>query len=91
MSENTYRVFLLTLQAAIQMYWNKRTFLHRKKSSTPTGLVWGTNMAAVLLFRDTNMAAVTPCENTKRFHVASIYANLLEQKKFLHKKKVQFL
>ena len=84
-----YRVFLLTLQAAIQMYWNKRTFLHRKKRSTPTGLVWDTNMAAVLLFRDTNMAAVTSCENTKRAHVISIYANLLEQKKFLHKKKVQ--
>ena len=46
-------------------------------------------MAAVLLFRDTNMAAVTLCENTKRAHVISIYANLLEQKKFLHKKKVQ--
>ena len=45
------------------MYWNKRTFLHRKKSSTRTGLVWDTNMAAVLLFRDTNMAAVTTCEN----------------------------
>ena len=50
-------------------------------------MVWGTNMAAVLLFRDTNMAAVTSCENTKRAHVISIYANLLEQKKFLHKKK----
>ena len=34
-----------------------------KKSSTPTGLVWDTNMAAVSLFRDTNMAAVTSCEN----------------------------
>ena len=76
-------------QAGMQMYWNKRTFLHSKKSSTPRGLVWDTNMAAVLLFRNTNMAAVTSCENTKRVHVASIYANLLEQKKFLHKKKVQ--
>ena len=46
-------------------------------------------MDAVLLFRDTNMAAVTSCENTKRVHVASIYANLLEQNKFLRKKKVQ--
>ena len=46
-------------------------------------------MAAVLLFRDTNMATVTSCENTKRAHVISIYAYLLEQKKFLHKKKVQ--
>ena len=77
----------------------RKDVLHRKKSSTPTGFVWDTNMAADLLFRrlpllkkfwyDTNMAAVTSCENTKRVHVASIYANLLEQKKFLHKKKVQ--
>ena len=73
----------------MQMYWNKRTFLHRKKRSTLTGLVWDTNMAAVLLFRDTNLAAVTSCENTKRVHVISIYANLLEQNKFLHKKKVR--
>ena len=35
-----------------------------EKSSTPTGLVWDTNMAAVSLFWDTNMAAVTSCENT---------------------------
>ena len=33
------------------------------KSSTPTGLVWYTNMAAVSLFWYTNMAAVTSCEN----------------------------
>ena len=47
----------------------------QEKSSTPTGLVWDTDMAAVLLFwdsnmaavslfLDTNMAAVTSCENT---------------------------
>ena len=30
--------------------------VHKKKSSTPTGLVWNTNMAAVLLFWNTNMA-----------------------------------
>ena len=35
----------------------------QEESSTPTGLVWDTNMAAVLLFWDTNMAAVTSCEN----------------------------
>ena len=35
----------------------------QEKSLTPTGLVWYTNMAAVLLFWYTNMAAVTSCEN----------------------------
>ena len=32
--------------------------------STPTELVWDTNMAAVSLFWNINMAAVTACENT---------------------------
>ena len=40
----------------------KETFTE-EKSSTPTGFVWYTNMAAVLLFWSTNMAAVTSCEN----------------------------
>ena len=31
----------------------------QEKSSTPTGLVWDTNMAAVSLFWCTNLAAVT--------------------------------
>ena len=34
-----------------------------EKSSTPTGLVWNTNMAPISLFRNTNMASVTSCEN----------------------------
>ena len=38
-----------------------------RKSSTPTGLVWYTNMAAVSLFRNYNMAAVTSCENALLF------------------------
>ena len=42
--------------AAMQIYRNKR------KGLNPTGLVWNTNMAAVLLFRNTNMADVTSCE-----------------------------
>ena len=45
----------------MQIYGNKRIFLH-KKSPTPTGFVWKTNMAAVSLFWKTNMAAVTSCE-----------------------------
>ena len=34
----------------------KKTFAE-EKNSTPRGLVWDTNMAAVLLLWDTNMAA----------------------------------
>ena len=59
-----YRAFSLTWPAAIQIYWNKRKRLLRKKSSTPTVFVWNINIAAVLLFWDTNMAAVTSSEDT---------------------------
>ena len=34
-----------------------------QKSSTPTGLIWYTNMADFLLFRNTNMADMTSREN----------------------------
>ena len=36
----------------------KKTFTY-EKGSTPTGLVWNTNMVVVLLFWKTNMADVT--------------------------------
>ena len=35
----------------------------KEESLTPTGLVWNTNVAAFLFFGDTNIAAVTSCEN----------------------------
>ena len=34
-----------------------------QKSSTPTGLIWDTNMADLSLLRDTNMADMTSREN----------------------------
>ena len=36
----------------------------KKEVFTPTGLVWDTNMAAVLLFWDSSMKDVTPRENS---------------------------
>ena len=63
MCNHSYSVFSLTWPASIQIYWNKRERLH--KSSTPTGLVWDTNMAAVSLFWDTNMAAMRSSGNTQ--------------------------
>ena len=54
--------FSLTWLASIQINWNEREGLHKKKKNT--GLVWNTNMrATVSLFWNTNMAAVTSCEN----------------------------
>ena len=46
----------------MQIYWKKKAFT-REKSSTHTGLVLNTNMAAVSLLGNTNMAVMTPCEN----------------------------
>ena len=43
-------VFSLTWPTSMQIYWNKRKRLHKKRSSTPTGLSWYTNMVAVSLF-----------------------------------------
>ena len=34
------------LREAMQIYWNKRKFLHKKKGLTSKGLVWITNMVA---------------------------------------------
>ena len=54
--------FSLTWPASMQVHWNKRKRLHKKRVRLAQD--WDTNMAAVSLFRDTNMAAVTSCENT---------------------------
>ena len=35
-------VISLTRPGDMQIFWNKRNFLHTKKCSTPTGLVWNT-------------------------------------------------
>ena len=35
------------LRGAMQIYWNKRKFLHTKKGLTPKGLVCITNMVAI--------------------------------------------
>ena len=60
-------VFSLTWPASMQIYWNKKSVYIRKEfNSHRTGL--GTNMAAVSLFLDPNMATVTSCENTQYIH-----------------------
>ena len=51
---NDYSVFSLTWPASMQIYWNKRTRLHKKRVQLSQDLVW-----------DTNMVAMTSCENTQ--------------------------
>ena len=62
----TNRVFSITCPASkqIKILLEQKKAFALEKSSTPTGLVWDTDMPAVSLFRGTNMAAVTSCEKT---------------------------
>ena len=46
--------------------WEQKKVFTKEKRSTPTGLVWDTNMVAVLMFWSINMAAVTSCEQHDR-------------------------
>ena len=59
------RVFSLKWPAPMQIYWNKRKRLHKKRVQFPRDWLGDTNMAAVSLFWGTNMAAMTSCENTQ--------------------------
>ena len=52
------RAFSHTWPAAMQICLNKTQFLPYKKGSPPTGLVWGTEMAAVSWSWDNNMRDV---------------------------------
>ena len=61
--ENLNRVFSLTWPASTQIDWNKRKRLHKKRVQLPQDWFGTPYMAQVLLFWDTNMAAVTSCEN----------------------------
>ena len=79
-----YRVFSLTWPESMQIYWNKRKRLHKKRVQLPLDWFWDTNMVAVSLFWDTNMAAMTSCESTQ-YRCKS----LKEQRSPLHEKWVK--
>ena len=49
------RVYSLTCQAAMQIYWNKRKCLYKKR--VELGLVWVNDMSTLSLFCNINMAA----------------------------------
>ena len=53
--------------------WEQKKAFTKEKSSTPTGLIWDTNMAAVLLFWNTNIAAVTSYENAQYMYILQQY------------------
>ena len=60
-----YRVFSLMWPTSMQIYWNKRKRLHtvrREFNSQRIGL--GHQHGRLFIVLDTNMAAVTSCENT---------------------------
>ena len=55
-------MLLVTRAAALQIIGTKESF-SKEKGSTPTGLVWDTNLANISLFWDTIMVEVTSFEN----------------------------
>lgn len=55
-------MLLVTRAAALQIIGTKESF-SKQKGSTPTGLIWDTNLATISLFWDTNMVEVTSFEN----------------------------
>ena len=59
-----------------------RKSLHKNK--VPRGLVGDTNMAAVPLFRDTKMAAMTSRENTVAFKQAGAHPTLKRESAMLN-------
>ena len=62
--ECVYKAFALTWPASIQIYWNKRKRLHKKRVHLPLDLCETPTWSAISLFWDTNMTAVTSCEHT---------------------------
>ena len=70
LNQKSYRAFSLTLPASMQIYGNKRKRLHKERVQLPED--WfgtPTCMAAVLLFWNTNMAAVTSYENAPYMYI----------------------
>ena len=57
-------MFSLTWPASLQIYWKKRKRLHKRRVHLPQDLFGRPTWAAVSLFWDSNMTAVTSCENT---------------------------
>ena len=55
----------------MQQFIETREAFTQEKSSSPTGLIWNTNMTAIPLFWDTNMAAVSLFRNTNMAEVTS--------------------
>ena len=58
-----YRAFPLTWLAAMQIYWNRRKCLHKKRLQFPQNW-FGTPTWPPIHCFDTKVAAVTSCENT---------------------------
>ena len=60
----TYRAFSLTWPAYMLIYCNKRKFLNKKRGQLPQDCLGTPTWPPVPLFWNTNLAAVTSCENS---------------------------
>ena len=55
---------LITWPASMVIYWNKKMHLHEKRVQLPEDFLCTPSWPPFSLFWNTNMAAVTSCENT---------------------------
>ena len=71
-----YRAFSLTWPSAMQMFGTKES-VHIRKEFKSQRIGLEQNMAAILLFWNTTVAAVTSCENALYDHFRSVsFSNL---------------
>ena len=70
--KNWYRTFVLTWPASMQIYWSKRKSLHKKRVQLPQDW-FGAPTWPFDCFWNTNMAAVTSCENFLSIDLFCLY------------------
>ena len=76
MGGGPYRAFSLVWPASMQIYWKKESVYMRKDFNSQMFFFWYTNIAAVLLFWNTKMAAMTSCENA--LYVGEVISSSLQ-------------
>ena len=71
--KNWYRAFSLTRPASIQIYWNKRKYLQKKRVLLPLDWFGTSTWPSFDCFWNTNMAAVTSCGNFLSIDLFCLY------------------
>ena len=82
-------IFAHTLPAVAKNILQQKEAFRQEKSSTPTGLVWVTNMVSILLFFDTNMAGMASYVKTLFSNFSKSLAITMSSLKFRQSEKLE--